>query len=116
MTPQCFIITNQEVKSKIYNKLTDLKNHEYDANNIKGLLRFELTLKRNFINNNGLIKSGNNSIEELIKMLPVILDNVEALMQKHIVEPMWNDNFLSNKLQKNILSDIAKPMKPGTQR
>ena len=79
---------NQEVKPKIYNKLTDLENHEYDATNIKGLLRFELTLKRNFMKNNGLIKSGNNSIEELSKMLPVILDNAEALMQKHIVGPM----------------------------
>ena len=99
---------NQEVKSKIYNKLTDLKNHEYDATNIKGLLRFELTLKRNFLKNHGLIKSGNNSIEELSKMLPVILDNAEALMQKHIVGPMWNGNFLSKKLQKKYIKRYCK--------
>ena len=99
---------NQEVKPKIYNKLTDLENHEYDATNIKGLLRFELTLKRNFMKNNGLIKSGNNSIEELSKMLPVILDNAEALMQKHIVGPMWNSNFLSKKLQKKYIKRYCK--------
>lgn len=99
---------NQEVKSKIYNKLTDIKNHEYDATNIKGLLRFELTLKRNFIKNNGLIKRGNNSIEELSKMFPVILDNAEALMQKHIVGSMRNGNFLSKKLQKKYIKRYCK--------
>jgi hypothetical protein len=99
---------NQEVSTKIYNKLVDLKNQNYDTVCIKGLLRFELTLKRNFLKNNGLIKSGNNSIEELSKMFPVILDNAEALMQKHIVGPMWNSNFLSKKLQKKYIKRYCK--------
>lgn len=107
---------NQEVKSKIYNKLTDLKNYEHDTTDIKGLLRFELTLKRNFMKNNGLIKSGNNSIEELSKMLSVILDIAEALMQKHIVGPMWNGNFLSKKLQKKYIKRYCKTKESKFQK
>ncbi len=94
---------NQEVSSKIYNKLTDLKNQDYDTTDIKGLLRFELTLKRNFLKNNGLIKSGHNTFEELNKLFSTVLDNAEALMQRHIAGPMWNGNFLSKKLQRTYI-------------
>ena len=99
---------NQEVKSKIYNKLTDLKNYEHDTTGIKGLLRFELTLKRNFMKNNGLIKSGNNSIEELGGLFSVVLDSAEALMQTHIAGPLWNGIFLSKKLQKKYIKRYCK--------
>ncbi len=36
----------QDVKSKIYNKLEDLKIHHYNTSEMTGLLRFELALKR----------------------------------------------------------------------
>ena len=41
-------------------------------------------------------------------MLSVILDNAEALMQKHIAGPMWNGNFLSKKLQKKYIKRYCK--------
>ena len=41
---------NQEVQAKIYNKFRDFKNI-VDVSDLKGLLRFELSLKRNFLKN-----------------------------------------------------------------
>jgi hypothetical protein len=99
---------NQEVSTKIYNKLSDLKNQNYDTDNIKGLLRFELTLKRNFLKNHGLIKSGNNQFSELEPLLSMVLDNAEGLMQTHVVAPLWNGNFLSKKLQKKYIKKHCK--------
>jgi hypothetical protein len=99
---------NQEVSSKIYNKLTDLKNQGYDISDVKGLLRFELTLKRNFLKNHGLIKSGNNTLTELEGLCSTVLDNAEELMQTHVVGPMWNGNFLSKKLQKKYIKKYCK--------
>jgi hypothetical protein len=99
---------NQEVSTKIYNKLTDLKNQNYDTKDIKGLLRLELTLKRNFLQNNGLIRSGYSQLSELGALISVLLDNAEALMQKHVAGPMWNGNFLSKKLQKKYIKRYCK--------
>jgi hypothetical protein len=99
---------NQEVSTKIYNKLTDLKNQDYDVTDIKGLLRFELTLKRNFLKSNGLIKSGNNNFSELYELFSILLDNAYDLMQTHVVSPMWNGNFLSKKLQKKYIKKHCK--------
>lgn len=96
---------NQEVSSKIYNKLTDLKNQNCDTVGIKGLLRFELTLKRNFLKNNGLIKSGHNQFTDLGKLFSILMDNSEALMQRHVIGPMWNGNFLNKKLQKKYIKN-----------
>ena len=99
---------NQEVSSKIYNKLSDLKIQEYDITNINGLLRFELTLKRNFLIDHRLINSEETSFTALYELFSIILDNAEALIQTHIAGPMWSGNFLSKRLQKKYIKRYCK--------
>jgi hypothetical protein len=33
------------------------------------------------------------------------MDNSEALMQRHVIGPMWNGNFLNKKLQKKYIKN-----------
>jgi hypothetical protein len=98
---------NQEVQAKIYNKLKDFKNI-VDASDMKGLLRFELSLKRNFLKNSGLIQKGNTPFEILSEVFSYILKGAEELMRTHIVGPLWSGNFLSRKLQKKYIKRYCK--------
>ena len=103
-----FFNHNEEILAKLYNKLMDLKDKDYDISDIKGLLRFELTLKRGFLKNHGLIQRGNNHIYELSELFSILLDNAEGIMQKYIAGPMWSGNFLSKKLQKKYIKRYCK--------
>ena len=98
---------NQEVQAKIYNKLKDFKNI-VDVSDMKGLLRFELSLKRNFLKNSGLIQKGNTPFEILSEVCSFVLNGAEELMQTHIVGPLWSGNFLSRKLQKKYIKRHCK--------
>jgi hypothetical protein len=98
---------NQEVQAKIYNKLKDFKNI-VDVSDVKGLLRFELSLKRNFLKNSGLIQKGNTPFEILSEVCSFVLNGAEELMQTHIVGPLWSGNFLSRKLQKKYIKRHCK--------
>lgn len=98
---------NQEVQAKIYNKLRDFQNI-VDVSDIKGLLRFELSLKRNFLKNSGLIEKGNTPFAILTEVFSCILNGAEELMQTHIVGPLWSGNFLSRKLQKKYIKRHCK--------
>ena len=98
---------NQEVQAKIYNKLKDFKNI-VDVSDMKGLLRFELALKRNFLKNSGLIQKGNTPFEILSEVFSYILKGAEELMRTHIVGPLWSGNFLSRKLQKKYIKRYCK--------
>jgi hypothetical protein len=89
---------NQEVQAKIYNKLRDFKNI-VDVSDLKGLLRFELSLKRNFLKNSGLIQKGNTPFAILPEVFSCILNGAEELMHTHVIAPLWDGNFLSKKLQ-----------------
>ena len=48
---------HQGVNSKIYNKLEDMRNQQIETAGMSGLLRFELSLKRDYLNQR-MIKSG----------------------------------------------------------
>ena len=98
---------NQEVQAKIYNKLRDFKNI-VDVSDMKGLLRFELSLKRNFLKNSGLIQKGNTPFAMLPEVFSCILNGAEELMQTHIVGPLWSGGFLSRRLQKKYIKRYCK--------
>jgi len=99
---------NQEVQAKIYNKLTDLKNQNVDVSEYKGLVRFELSLKRNFLKNSGLIQKGSTPFGALAEVFAYVLKGAEKLMQTHVVGPLWDGNFLSRRLQKKYIKRYCK--------
>jgi hypothetical protein len=98
---------NQEVQAKIYNKLKDFKN-VVSVEGMGGLLRFELSLKRNFLKNSGLIQKGNTPFEILPEVFSCILHGAEELMQTHIVGALWSGNFLSKKLHTKYIKRHCK--------
>lgn len=102
---------NQEVKGKIYNKLTDLKNQKYDVADVEGLLRFELSLKRNYLKNNCFINSTFISFPELITLFSILLDNAGDMLHTHIVGPLWSGKILSKSLQKKRIERYCKSKK-----
>ena len=99
---------NQEVQAKIYNKIADLKNQNGDVSDMKGLLRFELSLKRNFLKNSGLIQKGNTPFEMLAEVFAYVLKGAEVLMHTHVIAPLWDGNFLSRRLQKKYIKRYCK--------
>lgn len=102
---------NQEVKAKIYNKLTDMKNQNYDVTNIEGLLRFELSLKRNYLKNNSHITNRFTSIQELTTLFSDLLANAGELLQTHIAGPLWCGEILSKSMQKKRIQRYCKSKK-----
>ena len=102
---------SQEVKAKIYNKLTDMKNQNYDVTNITGLLRFELSLKRNYLKNNCLIVNRFTSIQELTTLFSGLLSNAGELLQTHIAGPLWCGEILSKSMQKKRIHRYCKSKK-----
>jgi len=107
------MVTNHsaEISTKIYNKLSDMKQRKYDIGKLKGLLRFELSLKRKFLKKQGLISSSELPFYDLPELLCQALDQADHLMQAHIVAPMWNGNFLSKELQKKYIRCYCKSKK-----
>jgi hypothetical protein len=95
------------LEAKFYNKLRDFKNI-VDVSDLKGLLRFELSLKRNFLKNSGLIQKGNTPFAILPEVFSCILNGAEALMHTHVIAPLWDGNFLSKKLQTKYIKRHCK--------
>lgn len=90
----------QDVKAKIYNKLEDLKIHNYITTGMTGLLRFELALKRRFLMNKKYIRAAYLGNEELGYILERILNDAYDLMHNHLTSPLWSGAMLSKNLQK----------------
>ena len=99
---------NQEVGAKIYNKLTDMKNLNYDTTGIQGLLRFELTLKRKFLKSLSLLTGDYLSFSDLATIVSTVLLSGSELMQKHVVSPLWSGVMLSKNLQKKYIKCYCK--------
>ena len=102
---------NQDINAKIYNKLADMKQRQYDIIDLKGLLRFELSLKRKFLKKQGLISSADLPFSALPELLCTALDQADELVQKYMVSPMWSGNFLSKDLQKQYIRNYCKSKK-----
>ena len=94
---------NQDVKAKIYNKVEDLKIHGHDTVQWKGLLRFELALKRTFLKKENYICEKYITIEELTDALKGILFMASTLMQTHFADPLWSGAMVSKELQKKFI-------------
>ena len=102
---------NQEVQTKIYNKLEDMRNNSYDTENLSGLLRFELSLKRKFIRDQEYMTEKYLTTENLPVILGKILHEASDLMQEHIVSPLWSGAMLSKDLQKKYIRIRCKEKK-----
>ena len=94
---------NQDVKSKIYNKMEDIKKLGYDTENLTGLLRFELALKWKFMKLQGYIREEFLTTDALADTLVSILNQAPDLLQKHIVSHLWSGAMLSKDLQKKYI-------------
>jgi hypothetical protein len=106
---------NQGVNSKIYNKLQDMKNQGLDTMHIKGLLRFELSLKRDYLKR--LECNGTHiSLNELSSLLCSLLERSAELMQKYIAGPLWSGGMLSKELQKKFIKINCKSKKAKYQK
>ena len=94
---------NQEVQSKIYDKVSDLRIQGYDTTGLSGLLRFELALKRQFMKDNGYIQEKYITPDTLADKLHCILAQASDLMQKHIADPLWSGTMVSKDQQKKAI-------------
>ena len=94
---------NKGVNSKIYNKLTDMQNNNYEAANVSGLLRFELSLKRKYLKEQGMLDEKALDMTILASVLYGVLDRAEDLLQTHISGPLWSGAMLTKRLQKTYI-------------
>ena len=99
---------NQEVEAKIYNKIADMEKRGYDIENLKGLLRFELTLKRKYLYAKGFLADEYLNFNELPILLGRILDQSAVLLHTHLVSPLWSGAMLHKDLQKKYIRIYCK--------
>lgn len=99
---------HQEVEGKIYNKLADMEKRGYDTENLKGLLRFELTLKRKYLYAKGFLADEYLNFEDLPILLGRILDQAAVLLHTHMVSPLWSGAMLHKDLQKKYIRIYCK--------
>lgn len=90
----------QDLKSKIYNKLEDLKLHHYNTSAMTGLLRFELAIKRRALINKKYIIAEHLGNDDLGYILEKIMNDAYDLLHDHIATPLWSGAMLSKNLQK----------------
>jgi hypothetical protein len=99
---------NQEVEAKIYNKIADMEKRGYDTENLKGLLRFELTLKRKYLYAKGFLSDEHLNFDDLPVLLVRILDQSAVLLHTHLVSPLWSGAMLHKDLQKKYIRIYCK--------
>ncbi len=99
---------NQGVNSKIYNKLEDMKNQRIDTSEVDGLLRFELSLKRDYLKDHSTIVGKQIKLEDLAKVLCDVLEQANSLMQTYLIDPLWSGEMLSKDLQEKRIQCYCK--------
>jgi hypothetical protein len=99
---------NQEVCAKIYNKLADMEDRGYDKGELKGLLRFELSLKRQYLQARGFLKEAHTSLDQLPCLLASVLAQASILLETHLATPFWSGAMLSRDLQKIYIRSYCK--------
>ena len=102
---------NQGVNSKIYDKLEDMRNQEVDTAGLSGLLRFELSLKRDYLKQQGIQGNKHTEIEELSQLLCNVLAQAAPLMQTYLIDPLWSGEMLSKDLQMLYIKNRCKGKK-----
>ena len=99
---------NQGVNSKIYNKLEDIKAQQLNTENITGLLRFELSLKRDYLKQHTKYAVNHLEFDELTALLCETLEQANPLMQNYLIEPLWSGDMLSKDLQRNRIRNYCQ--------
>ena len=102
---------NQGVNSKIYNKLEDMKNQKIDTSELNGLLRFELSLKRDYLYQHMDKTKKHIDFDDLTDLLCNTLGQAAPLMQTYLIDPLWNGEMLSKDLQKKYIKNRCKSKK-----
>ena len=102
---------NQGVNSKIYNKLEDMKNQNLNTENISGLLRFELSLKRDYLKQHTNYAVNHLGFDELTALLCDTLEQADPLMQNYLIDPLWSGEMLSKELQKKRIKNSCRGKK-----
>lgn len=97
---------NQEVESKLYNKKQDKSVVGYlpEEYNTKGLLRYELTLKRNFLKKKGYVTKEFNAYTDIFPLLVNIIENAERLLCDYLTGILDSGAIFSEKILKKYIS------------
>ena len=99
---------NQGVNSKIYNKLEDMRNQNLNTENVSGLLRFELSLKKDYLKQQTNDAVKHLGFDELTALLCDTLEQADPLMQNYLIDPLWSGEMLSKDLQKKRIRCYCK--------
>lgn len=90
---------NQEIEAKVYNKKADLGASDLPENmEEKGLVRFELTLKRGFLKKHGYIMADTMNPNQLARMLMDITGETKQLLGEYVGNILTNGDMLSKKI------------------
>ena len=94
---------NQGVEAKIYNKYVDMRNHGFEIGDLQGLLRFELTLKRQYLLKKGLVTDKHLTFGQLQTLLGYDLDQAPVQKHTHLISPLHGGAMLSRELLEMLL-------------
>lgn len=91
---------NQEIEAKLYNKKQDKEVFEQLPEDVKdsGLIRFELTLKRNFLKRKQYIQDGVIEDRDLVRMLIAITEDSGQLLSDYMGDVLSNGEMLSKRI------------------
>jgi tRNA G26 N,N-dimethylase Trm1 len=77
-----------------------MRNQNQNTENISGLLRFELSLKRDYLKQHTKYAVNHLGYDELTALLCETLEQAEPLMQNYLIDPLWSGEMLSKELQR----------------
>lgn len=97
---------SQEIESKLYNKKQDSSVEgylpkEYDT---KGLIRYELTLKRKFLKKEGYVTKEFNAHTDIFPLLVNVTEDAEWLLYTYLTGNLDSGAMLSKRILKKYIS------------
>ncbi len=106
---------NQEIEAKIYNKKADKDVADQLSKDIKdrGLVRFELALKRRFLREERYIQDNVIDIRDLEQILSLITEDSGDLLSEYMGRVLSNGEMLSKKV---LIAYIQKKYKGKEKR
>lgn len=98
---------SQDIQVKIYNKKQDAEVKDILEEKIgeKGLIRLELSLKRNFLKEKLYIRKDNadNIVAQLIEVLWEVTRDSSNLLGEYVSDVLYSGEMLSKKIQKSYI-------------
>ncbi len=99
----------QGISVKVYNKTYEMSTRgkaDYVEND-KGRIRFELSLKRKFINNEGFTDNTKSSVDNrYIKILKEVYSCRDRLLHDYVVENLNSGSMLSSTIQEKYIKKV----------